>query len=70
MSVPTSEEKEKVRLREIDIQKHTHQERQCEEEKLWWSLLAERCAMKNFRVFLCAMCYLNSHTSLSRKANI
>ena len=55
---------------EKGIYRSTHTKSQCEGEKLLCSLLAEGCVMKNFRMFLCAVCYLNSCTSLSRKPNI
>lgn len=66
MGVVLSGEKEKVRqtLRE----KHTH--RDCVGEMLLWSLSAEGCVIRYFRMCLCVMCYLNSYTTLSRKPNI
>lgn len=54
--------------RNTHIQKHT--QRDCVWETLLWSLSAEGCVFRNFRMCLCVMCYLNSYTTLSRKPNI
>ena len=34
-------------------------------EQLLWSLLADGCVLRNFRMFHCVMCYLSSYTALS-----
>ena len=34
-------------------------------EQLLWSLLADGCVLRNFRMFHYVMCYLSSYTALS-----
>lgn len=66
----------KEKVRQTHREKHTcteihaHTQSDCMGEKLLWSLLAEGRVVRNFSMFLCVMCYLNSYTILLREPSI